>query len=474
MQSSTSTLKSACIVGFAFLFSNRVDRRTFPSLHLSERYSNSTTSSISSIKPLLVILQCTDLSEDVANIASSIDALSSEISIYVTSTSGSFQNSSLWDIAYGVDARVVHCSPVVCDSVVFSLIAYEGYDEVLIVRLMDFNATSQEVISTIKNSLWSRSTSASSQSIGLFSCELIRQLMSSPCFNVQYKAFNVIQRIREESAYLNQEGSREKECVKKIQSSPVSNDTAVVLTAFKRDYFREVLTNICRQTIPPKLVLFIQNMAYTQLTMRMIPNECTTLNVQFEHVWLSNWNSFSFMRHYIPIPSAIRNTILVDDDMILKPDVFEKGLSTMHAHHCVATERGRLVEPNVNHKDWKMLTSAMVSNLTIVDYAFIPQFVDTEWRKHYVHVAPFSRRYGDILFMSSGLYRFSGITPCIIPHFDFFEKDEGDDSMSTSKAHSDEYNALYTGIAESWIAKGYVPVVKRSKREQTVHSNMKK
>ena len=45
---------------------------------------------------------------------------------------------------------------------------------------------------------------------------------------------------------------------------------------------------------------------------------------------------------------------------------------------------------------------------------------------------------------------------------DFFEKDEGDDSMSTSKAHSDEYNALYTGIAESWISKGYIPVIKRS------------
>ena len=431
---------------------------------LPERSTDSLHAPLLLSEPILVILQCDEISTETIQIISSIQHLSPNLTLYITSSDNRFPSSfsTPLDTHQTVAARVVHCSPVVCDNVVFSLIAYEGCDRVLIVRLMDYSQALQSVLPSIAELLRNSNNLSSSKSIGIYSTEMIRKIISNPCFEVKYEVFNVIERIASEMTYLKEGEIRERKCAIRIKSLPIVNDAAVVLTAFKRTYFHEVLTNICLQTIPPKLVIFIQNMAYINVTQSLIPDECRSLNVHFEHVWLSNWNSFSFMRHYIPVPSAIRNTILVDDDMMLKPDVFEKGLSTMHNYSCVATERGRLVRPNVNHKDWKMLTSSTVSNLTVVDYAFIPQFVDTEWRKHYLHIAPFSRRYGDILFMSSGLYVSSGITPCIIPQFDFFEKDEGDDSMSTSKAHSDEYNALYTGIAESWISKGYIPVVKRS------------
>lgn len=392
--------------------------------------------------PILVILQCDQLSDSVSELTDYIRARANA-SIYVTTTSGSFQDPhTLWDVQHPIQARVVHCSPEMCDSVVFSLIAYEGYDRIAVVRISD--APSMDALRESIDAGFSPRPSF----IDVFDSEKIRSIMTNPCFSVEYRPFNVIDRIHEYENGLS--------C---LPRSTANNHSAVVLTAFKRTYFTQVLENICRQTAPPSLILFIQNMAFISVNRTIIPRECES--IPFQHVWLSNWNSFSYMRHYIPIPSEIHTTILVDDDMMLTPTTFEHMTSLMRANHCVTTERGRRINPTVIHDQWTMITSASVTNLTIVDYAFIPQFLDTEWRKGYWKVSPFSRRYGDILFVASGLYKSMKIPSCVAPQFTFFEKDEGDDALSTSKSHSDEYNQLYSGIAKEWIRRGYVPVNER-------------
>lgn len=404
-------------------------------------------SNVNSSNPPLVVLQCADLSDDLMSTLSEFQTFN--ITVYVVISNGTFLDSSaLWESSHTTTARLVRCSPELCSHMVYSLIAYEGFDTVAIIQAG--NLSSADLKKALTAVILTKSYS--SDSVGIFSCSTVRKLISDPCFTVEYTSFDVISRIRDFENF----GSSS--CFHREELNKMA---AVVLTAFKRNYFSHVLTSLCTQTLTPKLIIFIQNMAFVSINRDLIPFQCHDKPILFQHVWLSNWNSFSYMRHFIPIPSSIHSTVLVDDDMVLTPTTLEMGISTMQQNHCIATERGKLIVPSVNHREWQMKTSSTVSNLTVVDYAFIPQFVDTTWRKAYWKVPLFSRRYGDILFMSSALNMELGIEACIIPQFSFFVKDEGDDSLSTSKSHSDEYNYLYSQIAEEWIQKGYKPVIQR-------------
>ena len=134
----------------------------------------------------------------------------------------------------------------------------------------------------------------------------------------------------------------------------------------------------------------------------------------------------------------------------------------MHAHHCIATERGRRIDDNPEgHPNWPFVLSKDAANLTVVDYSFIPFFEDTEWRKSVYKTQPFSRVYGDILFVSLAIYQDIRVPSCVIPRFEFFERNEDNDSFSTSKKNRVLYNQYYNGIAAEWIARGYKPVAKR-------------
>ena len=168
------------------------------------------------------------------------------------------------------------------------------------------------------------------------------------------------------------------------------------------------------------------------------------------------------MRHYVPIPSSIHTTILVDDDMFLVPTAFETGMNYLHSYHCIATERGRMIDMHsINHEKWTLIIGKEVKKLTYVDYAFIPLFLDTEWRKAVWKVEPFSRVYGDILFISIAIYQDRHILPCVIPDYEFFLRNEDKDIHSTSKKNHHLYNYYYHDIASQWIDSGYVPILQR-------------
>ena len=48
------------------------------------------------------------------------------------------------------------------------------------------------------------------------------------------------------------------------------------------------------------MIVFAQNMHNVSLSREIIPLQCLNHNIRFYHIWLSNWNSFSFMRHFVP------------------------------------------------------------------------------------------------------------------------------------------------------------------------------
>lgn len=284
-----------------------------------------------------------------------------------------------------------------------------------------------------------------------------RLLVSHPCFFTEYEKFNPIDKLQQFSFEKNSGN-----CTLR-KDNKYNTQSAVILTVFKRNYLTQILPLICNQTMPPSIILIIQNGIYQTVRSSMISSICKQKAVDIHHIWLSNWNSYSYMRHYAPVPSSIHTTILVDDDMFLSPSAFEKGMEVMREEHCIATERGRLIIDNPDgHANWPMVIGKDIEEIQFVDYAFIPLFMDTEWRKSVYKNAPFSRMYGDILFVSLSIYQDHNIMPCVVPKFDFFLRNEDDDVHSTSRKDRGLYNYHYTRIANLWMDKGYIPFEKRS------------
>ena len=421
--------------------------------------------------PLLVVILADSLNGDISQYSNDVLSLHNESMVYVLSADGTFGDPvSLWDSNHPIRARVIHCNPLLCDSLVLSVSAYEVYQHVAVVlwsrmescdpkeslelktkslsMLREFRASNPPSEAALR-------TSRGEPVFSIYTAKSLRAIASSPCYRVEYSHFNPISRF----------ASFSRDCSVKrttIRAGGINNRTAVVLTLFKRNYLHSVLTHLCSQTLLPEMILFVQNMKNVTLRKEMIPVSCNARRVKFYHIWLSNWNSYSFMRHYVPIPTDIHNTVLIDDDMFLKSNTLETGVSTMHAHHCIATERGRRIDDNPEgHPNWPFVLSKDAANLTVVDYSFIPFFEDTEWRKSVYKTQPFSRVYGDILFVSLAIYQDIRVPSCVIPRFEFFERNEDNDSFSTSKKNRVLYNQYYNGIAAEWIARGYKPVAKR-------------
>lgn len=393
--------------------------------------------------------------------------------VYVLSQDHSFDDSSvLWEMKNNSTARIVHCDELLCDSLVYSLLEYESQDYVSILLwnlLMSMNDNEKSVVfSQLLSDLSLPQASSSFVTItrgiqnrsyfALYTMVRFRSVVSHPCFVTSYRVFNPIVRL---SRFMNKKDSLN--CTIR-KSSEYNNHSAVLLTIYKRDYLSQILPLICSQTLPPSVILIIQNEVHLTLKQFEIPKECSDHSIQVYHIWLSNWNSYSFMRHFVPVPSWIHSTILVDDDMFLVPNAFEKGLSVMRENQCIATERGRIIDSNSKGQtEWPLVIGKEIKEISFVDYAFIPLFMDTEWRKSVYVISPFSRVYGDILFVSLSIYHDRRIPSCVIPGFDFFLRNEDGDSNSTSKKNPNLYNYHYNRIAEKWIHNGYVPIQQRIK-----------
>ena len=420
---------------------------------------------------LTVIIMCQNLNEQVSEFIDRVAAVNQKAVLYVLSSDGTFgAAASLWDFNHKTNARVIHCDPMQCDHLFLAIAMYEVQSYVAIVRLeemsamppSEYSSLCTEIISQLKQFTSQRvipkqplSTSANQPVFTIYASSFLRGVASNPIYRIEYGSFNPITRISSFTPIT-------------IPSSSQTNETlnirtAVILTLFARNYLHSVLSHLCNQTLVPEMIVFVQNMHNVSLSREIIPSQCLNHNIRFYHIWLSNWNSFSFMRHFVPIPSSIHNTALVDDDMFLKRDALEMGVRTMQQHSCIATERGRRIDGNPEgHPNWPFFYSTEMKELTLVDYAFIPLFEQTAWRRSVYKIQPFSRVYGDILFVSLAIYQDIGVPSCVVPRYDFFERNEDGDKFSTSKKNRVLYNQYYNGIASEWQRRGYLPVQKRS------------
>ena len=417
------------------------------------------------------MIMCQNLNEQVSEFVDGVVAVNQKAVLYVLSSDGTFgPAANLWDYNHKTNARVIHCDPMQCDHLFLAIAMYEVQPYVAIVRLEEMSAMRPSEYSSLRTETLSQlkhfasqwvipkqplSTSTNKPVFAIYASSFLREVASNPDYRIEYGSFNPITRISSFHPHSTATSSQSKESL--------NTRTAVILTLFARNYLHSVLSHLCNQTLVPEMIVFVQNMHNVSLSREIIPSQCLKHNIRFYHIWLSNWNSFSFMRHFVPIPSGIHNTALIDDDMFLKRNALEVGVRTMQQHNCIATERGRRIDGNPEgHPNWPFFYSTESAELTLVDYAFIPLFEQTAWRRSVYKVQPFSRVYGDILFVSLAVYQDIGVPSCVVPHYGFFERNEDGDKFSTSKKNRVLYNQYYNSIASEWQRRGYIPVQKRS------------
>ena len=84
--------------------------------------------------PLLVVILADSLNSDISQYSNDVLSLHNESMVYVLSADGTFGDPvSLWDSNHPIRARVIHCNPLLCDSLVLSVSAYEVYQHVAVV-----------------------------------------------------------------------------------------------------------------------------------------------------------------------------------------------------------------------------------------------------------------------------------------------------------------------------------------------------
>lgn len=421
---------------------------------------------------MVLVIRTSSVDDHLNDFIDRVYSIRNNTVLYVLSEDHTFgEYSDLWEYDHNVTARIIHCNPVICDSAVYSLLEYEVQDFVGIL-LWDMIRTTDsgedgvfvsQVLSDLSLHMDPSDPLVISRKVGsdsyffVIPSKVFRSLVTHACFSTEYERFNPINKLR----YFSIDNNYSNCTVRK--DNEYNSKSAVILTVYTRNYLKQILPLICNQTATPSLIFIVQNQAYQSIKASSIPSICREKHVKIYHFWLSNWNSYSYMRHYVPIPSSIHTTILVDDDMFLSHSALEKGIQTMRERQCIATERGKLINMDPDgHASWPMVIGKELKELQYVDYAFIPLFLDTEWRKSIYKIPPFSRVYGDILFMSLSIYQDRSIMPCVVPQFDFFLRNEDGDAHATSRKNRGLYNFHYTRIATMWIEKGYIPLEKRA------------
>lgn len=431
----------------------------------------------SSTGPLLVVIQTPYITEEIRQFADSIALSGTNASVVVISSDGTFGDyRDTQELSTNETYKVIHCDSKISTSLVFSVIAYSQNDRVAIVNWNAiatedqdsqkmYIARAQYTITHCKQTEFLKEkllqSEAGSFYLGIYLSSTIRSIISSPCFKIEYRYVNPLSELSKyQMIFLSLHKSS---CSVRTADEPPNNHTAVIFTVFKRDYWESVLTSICSQSLPPTMLVFIQNEAHQRFQSSKIPAVCKARNIELHHVWLSNWNSFCYMRHYLLIPSNIHNTVLVDDDQVLTHEALESGIRYMRENQCLTSERGGVYRSRTEgHANWKIVTSGSINAKTFVDYAFIPFYEDSEWRKSVYGEKPNSPVFGDILFASNAIFFDKKIPACVYPSFKFFEKDEGEDVLSTSKKNSALYDFHYDRIANFWMDRGYQPVFERS------------
>ena len=428
---------------------------------------------------LTLVIRAFDLFPNLIHFVQQLNSIRSEISIYLILSNGSFSATSVFpELAFPLNARVTRCNSLLCDNIVYSVLAYEVSDYGGIL-LWNESLPLERVLSIVK----SPSPSFESAWFSIYPLYDIRQIISDSRFQTVLSQFNPITKIQNFAAGMNQKwnGTNESESrnhaidskntatsISTAESasvssvtSPLNHSIAVVMNVFKRNYFDHVFSSLCSQSLTPSYIILVQNEAHLINLRSLIPPLCHRTNIIFFHIWNTNWNPYSFFRHFVPIPPEIQYTVITDDDLFLQPNAFEMGIKFVESYHCVVTEHGGKISNNTEGFDtWEDVRSSS-DHIRFADYASLPQFSETSWRKKVMKTPPFYRRFGDILFASISLFQEANIPPCIPPNFTFCEASKDNDSFSTLKKNRGLYADDYNRIASTWMKMGYVPLYQR-------------
>lgn len=173
---------------------------------------------------------------------------------------------------------------------------------------------------------------------------------------------------------------------------------SVILTAWKRDYFPELIGSIVKQTVKPEQIVIFNNgdQDLTYLT-KMFRNE----NI---HLINSSYNTKYWGRFAMSYLVNSEYVLLIDDDTIPGPKWVENCLRLCNEKNCIVTGNGRSIRNEICYAD-----SGFLEFDTKVAFGGHSWFFKKEWLHHFLSETPVSYETGEDISFCATLKLKAGI-----------------------------------------------------------------
>lgn len=169
------------------------------------------------------------------------------------------------------------------------------------------------------------------------------------------------------------------------------HNIAAILTAWKRDYFPELIGSLLSQTMPPEIIVIFNNGK----------EDLTYLKKMFKdakiYIINSDYNTKYWGRFAMSYLVNSEYILLIDDDTIPAPKWIENCHRLCNEKNCIVTGNGRSIRNDESYGD-----SGHVPEDRQVAFGGHSWFFKKEWIKHYISESPISYETGeDISFCAS-------------------------------------------------------------------------
>lgn len=199
---------------------------------------------------------------------------------------------------------------------------------------------------------------------------------------------------------------------------------AAILTAWKRDYFPELIDSLLKQTMPPEIIVIFNNGR----------EDLTYLKKMFKDTKIylinSDYNTKYWGRFAMSYLVNSEYILLVDDDTIPAPKWIENCYRLCNEKNCIVTGNGRSIRNDESYGDGGYVAEDMQ-----IAFGGHSWFFKKEWLKYYISESPISYETGeDISFCAS--LKINGGIETWLPK-------QGGDTSAHMRSYSGDGNQSY-------------------------------
>jgi hypothetical protein len=217
----------------------------------------------------------------------------------------------------------------------------------------------------------------------------------------------------------------------------------VVLSQFKRNYLSKQIGLLLNQSFPVSEILVKQDLHF---------QNCGSVLHNFYHVWMTNWDSYFYMRFLMPFLLKSDIIISFDDDIIPDRDGVFKFVNSIHQTNRVTGFTGRHITGIFNTKYMKsiiFIDDIMEADLITNSYGYYLDHIKVFWSYRF-----YSYYNGEDIHLAFSNYVECGMHSWVFGNKGF--KNNGGDKYATSVKSN--HGPIRIGLFKYWLAAGYQPI----------------